>query len=221
LADANCFSIIVGLNRLNTIKLEWNPDFAYAIGLLTTDGCLSKDGRHIDLTSKDLEQLKNFKKCLGLKNKIGRKISGYSGGVSRRIQFGDINYYNFLLSIGLTPAKTHTLGELAIPDKYFRDFFRGCIDGDGNISVFRHPESRYPQLRVRLASASVAFLIWIKKKISKNTGIKTGWIEHKKDNTRVHTLIFAKDDSIKLLKYIYNDSKRYLARKYKIAKRFI
>jgi len=30
----------------------WSADFAYAVGLLTTDGSLSIDGRHINLTSK-------------------------------------------------------------------------------------------------------------------------------------------------------------------------
>jgi len=47
----------------------WSPHFAYAIGLLATDGSLSIDGRHIDFTSKDLELVKIFKKYLGLKNK--------------------------------------------------------------------------------------------------------------------------------------------------------
>ena len=35
--------------------MQWNHDFAYAIGLITTDGNLSPDGRHINLTSKDEE----------------------------------------------------------------------------------------------------------------------------------------------------------------------
>lgn len=33
--------------------VKWSPKIAYAVGLITTDGSLSKDGRHIDLTSKD------------------------------------------------------------------------------------------------------------------------------------------------------------------------
>jgi len=32
------------LGRINTV---WNHRLAYATGLLATDGCLSKDGRHI------------------------------------------------------------------------------------------------------------------------------------------------------------------------------
>jgi hypothetical protein len=38
--------------------------------------------------------------------------------------------------IGLTPAKSLTLGPLSVPDEYFADFFRGCIDGDGTMLVY-------------------------------------------------------------------------------------
>ena len=63
----------------NKIKPEWSPNFAYAMGLLATDGCMYNDGRHFDLTSKDIEQLKNFMKCLNFRVKIGKKVSGYTG----------------------------------------------------------------------------------------------------------------------------------------------
>ena len=48
------------MKPLNKVKVQWSPNFAYALGLLTTDGCLSGDGRHIDFTSQDNEQLQNF-----------------------------------------------------------------------------------------------------------------------------------------------------------------
>jgi len=46
--------IMHSLSRVSTI---WSKELAYVIGLLVTDGCLSKNGRHIDPTSKDREQL--------------------------------------------------------------------------------------------------------------------------------------------------------------------
>ena len=52
------------MKPLGKVKLEWSPEFAYAIGLLVTDGSLSKDGRHIILVSKDIEMIDNFRKCL-------------------------------------------------------------------------------------------------------------------------------------------------------------
>src|SRR3989344_7277407 len=65
------------------VKLVWSPHFAYAIGLLTADGCLSKDGRHIDLTSKDRAQIISFKKCLGIETKISLKYSGAGNELPR------------------------------------------------------------------------------------------------------------------------------------------
>ena len=64
------------MKRLNLVKIEWSPEFAYAIGLLVTDGSLSKDGRHINFSSKDLDLIETFMACLQLKNKISRKGSG-------------------------------------------------------------------------------------------------------------------------------------------------
>ena len=61
------------------INLKWRPNLAYAVGLLVTDGNLSKDGRHIIFVSKDIQQINNFNKCLGIKPKIGKTISGYKG----------------------------------------------------------------------------------------------------------------------------------------------
>src|SRR3989344_1512456 len=126
----------------NKVKIQWSPEFAYAIGLLTTDGNLSPDGRHIDFTSKDLEQLNNFMKCTSIKVKIGFKISGFTGMKTTRIQFGDINFYKFLLSIGLTPRKSKTLGAIDIPNKYFFDFLRGHFDGDGSFYSYWDPRWR-------------------------------------------------------------------------------
>ena len=208
------------MKRLSKVKIQWSQKFAYAIGLLTTDGNLSKDGRHLNMTSKERKMIATFKMCLGINNKIGRKARG--GSTLKKyfqIQFGDKNFYSFLLSIGLTPAKSKTIGKLNIPDNYFADFLRGCIDGDGSIGIFKHPESKHPQLRVRLYSASTPFLQWIKNKISRNNDIKTGWIEK---NNHISTLVYAKENSIKLLNYIYYQNvEYYLKRKYNIAKPFL
>ncbi|MBU0895403.1 MAG: LAGLIDADG family homing endonuclease, partial [Candidatus Omnitrophica bacterium] len=45
----------------------------YLVGLITSDGCLSSDGRHIDITSKDYELLEKIKMATGITNKIGSK----------------------------------------------------------------------------------------------------------------------------------------------------
>src|SRR3989344_5576389 len=110
------------MKRLNKVKILYSSKFFYAIGLLATDGNLSKDGRHLNMTSKEKEMIITFKMCLGINNKIGRKTRG--GSTVKKyfqVQFGDKNFYSYLLSIGLTPAKSKTIAQLDIPDNYFAD----------------------------------------------------------------------------------------------------
>ena len=65
-----------GVKPMGKVKCIWSAEFAYAIGLIVTDGCLSSDGRHISFVSKDKEQINNFMQCLNLKVKIGT-TAGY------------------------------------------------------------------------------------------------------------------------------------------------
>jgi hypothetical protein len=221
LAYAIGFSIIGIIYPIGKVKIEWTPKFAYAVGLLATDGNLSKDGRHMNMTSKDKEQVELFKECLGLKNKIGLKTRGGSNIKKYfQVQFGDVIFYDFLMGIGLKPAKSKTLQRLAIPTKYFADFFRGCIDGDGNINISNHPESKRPQLRIRLFSASLPFIRWILEEIHKNTDIQGGWLETSKDGS-ISRLSFGKSDSLKIFSYIYYPGVScYLDRKYSMVEKF-
>jgi len=81
---------------------------AYVVGLLATDGCLSKDRRHIILTSCDRQLVQTYLECLGrpirwtVVRKRRRKPAYYA-------QFSDVAFYDWLLSIGLTPKKSLTL----------------------------------------------------------------------------------------------------------------
>ena len=208
------------MKRLSKVSTAWSPALAYAVGLITSDGNLSKDGRHMNLTSKDEVMIITFKKCLGLQNKIGKKTRSKSRDKKYfQIQFGDKNFYEFLLSIGLMPAKSKVLGPLSIPKKYFADFLRGCIDGDGNIDIQTHPESSHPQLRIRLFSASLRFLEWTQQEIEKCVAVGGGWIE---SYPSIHRLSYGKNDSIKLFEFIYySGAEWYLERKWNLAKNFL
>jgi hypothetical protein len=198
----------------NKIAIRWSPEFAYAIGLLVTDGCLSSDGRHIELTSKDKEQMVNYMQCLGIKNKIGFK-SGYSGTRSMRVQFSDVNFYNFLFDIGLMPNKSKILEAIAIPDIYFFDFLRGDFDGDGTFYSYWDPRWRSSYMFYTVfMSASKKHILWMREKIFRRLGIKghltiTG-------KTPMYQIKYAKAESLKLLpKMYYNAGVVCLSRKRK------
>ena len=128
-------------------------------------------------------------------------------------------FYEFLVDIGLGPKKSKTLSVLKIPNEYFGDFLRGCIDGDGSMGFYSHPESKHPQLRIRLCSASMSFLEWAKSEIERIFNIKGGWIA--KMNTRIPVLSYAKRDSEKLIGILYKEPGCvYLSRKYEVVKKF-
>lgn len=187
------------------IDTTWGPNLAYAIGLLATDGCLAKDNLLIDLTSKDREQLENFSKCLGVSFNIGNKLNS-NGNKHSRIQFKNRIFYDFLLSIGLTPKKSLTMGKLAIPEKYFFDFLRGCFDGDG--SFYSYWDKRWKSSHMfylEFISASQKHIDWLQKEIQERTNAK-GHIA-KDGNGSTLQLKYAKREAIVIINKMYYNPK--------------
>jgi hypothetical protein len=95
---------------------------AYLVSLMASDSCLSRDGRHLDITSLDLEQLNNFLKVINRDLKITEKKNKHVK-TAYRIQFSHVALYDFLLEVGLAPNKSKTIEKLQIPDIYYADFF--------------------------------------------------------------------------------------------------
>jgi hypothetical protein len=193
----------IKMKRRGKVNTTWSASLAYVIGIFASDGNLSPDKRHLNVTSKDEEIVLRVKSLLKLNNKIGKKARG--GSVEKKyyvLQFGDVNFYNFLLSIGLTPAKSKTIGEISIPPAFFADFLRGCMDGDGSIGYNTHPQSRNLQWKIRLCSASPTFLEWIRTRIRTQVGIGGGTIYRLRLKS-VNTLSFGKADTRKIIKFMY------------------
>ena len=143
--------------------VRWSKDLAYLIGLIASDGYMSKDTRRISLSSNDEELIQFAAKMLPLPrihvHKTTSNISLYSTWP---------NLYNFLLSIGITPRKSVTIGRLVIPDEFFFDFLRGEIDGDGHV---RYDKGKYPEIRIY--SGSKVFIEWMPETLFRLTGIQS------------------------------------------------
>lgn len=220
--------------KLPDKNFKWTPELAYATGLIATDGCLSGDSRHIIMRSSDLELLKTFKKCLFLSNKIKRTTcNGWAKKPSYKIQFGNVQLYRWFIKIGITPRKTYTIGEIKIPDKYFLDFLRGHLDGDGSVwtykdyyNTFKNPKYIYDRLWVRFISANKNHITWLRKNIFRLINIKGRIYERKPkrndQKTSLWEIRFAKKESIKVLSRLYySPNVPCLKRKRKIATKFI
>ena len=200
------------------IELIWSDKLAYAVGLIATDGHLSIDGRHLSLTSKDIEQLNNFKKCLQLEVKISYKNSGYSG-LCPHVQFSNVKLYRWLLGIGVCQQKTKNIGKLDIPDKFFFDFLRGEYDGDGYSYAYYDPRWRSSyMIYTTFVAKNKKHLIWLEKTIYRLTGLH-GQIGF---SSRVFQLRYAKRASLELYKRMfYGKNVICLSRKKDKFKKFI
>src|SRR5665213_3288767 len=195
------------------VSLVWSPDLAYAIGLLVTDGSLSKDGRHIVFTSKDKEQIGNFMRALKIENVIGSTASGYTENRALRVQFGDVIFYRFLLDIGLMPNKSKVINKIKIPSIFFFDFLRGVFDGDG--SIYSYMDKRWRSsfmYYVSFASASPEFIQWLQVVIESHLHFR-GHITSAKGHATLQ-LKYAKADSLKLMRRMYASKRSiHLSRK--------
>jgi len=206
-----------GIKPKGKVKIEWSADFAYAIGLIVSDGCVANNGRHIFFTSKDLEQIENFKRCLRIECPITPVFSGYKDKMALRVQFGDRLFCDFLRSIGITDAKSLTIGELKIPDEFFFDFLRGEFDGDG--CTYSYWDKRWKSsfmFYLSFTSGSMDFLEWLRSEISKRTNCAGHISSHKKlgGKNPFHQLRFAKKQSLKIIgKMYYNNCTMFLSRK--------
>lgn len=210
-------------------QAAWSSDLAYAVGLMATDGNLSPDRRHLSFISKDRDLVETFRHCLGLET-TSRAIRTRTGGTHHRVQWCSRWLYDWFVAIGLTPAKSLTLRPLAVPDEFFADFFRGCIDGDGSVLVYTdryHTPKKesyvYERLYVSLVSASRPFVEWIQTVIRRLIGISgtiTG--RTKQGRNPIWTLRYAKADSVRLLEWMYySPDVPCLARKRARAERFL
>jgi hypothetical protein len=209
--------------------LEWTTDLAWVVGLIATDGNLSRKPGRIAIMSNDTGMLELVRQRLGLRAAITPHRGGY-GHRCHRIVWSSRRFYDWLLDIGLTPAKSLTLGPLAVPDEYFRDFFRGCVDGDGSILTYvdryntsKHPSYVYTRLYVSMVSASFLFIDWLRAaiqrlaKLSGDVGLRKSPGRHD-----IWRLRYAKRESLALLRWIYYaPDVACLARKQQVAAPFL
>lgn len=185
---------------------NWSHAIAYSVGLIASDGCLQKDGRHIDLTSKDVCQLENF--CCSINKHLAIKPKLNSmGQTSFRVQFSDVAYYDFLLAAGLMPNKSLRLSRMEIPDVFYPDFLRGVFDGDGTVYGYR--DTRWKNSFMYYTafwSASKQFLTYLQETNLRLIGMQGASFRTGK---KAAGLTYAKRDSYLLYKAMYAHADLY------------
>lgn len=184
----------------------WSSELAYCVGLIASDGSLSKDGRHIDFTSKDIELINTYRSILFPMAAVGHKKNG-RGMLAFRVQVSDTGLYDFLLQVGLTPNKSKTIAALNVPEEWYADFLRGYFDGDG--TTYNYIDKRWKSsfmYYIELASASQAFLLWMRSRNMARVGVGAGYLRPATVGTRVAALVYAKRDTNLLYDFMYYKS---------------
>jgi hypothetical protein len=196
--------------RTDVTQRGWCVETAYVVGLIATDGNLERRKPVITIVSRDITLLDTVRHCLRLRTLIRRH--GDDGGRSyHRLSWYDRSLYQWLRQVGLTPAKSLTLSPLHIPDEYFADFFRGCIDGDGSILVYTdryHADTCdryiYERLYLSIVSASYAFIDWLQATVYRLTHAEGSMTVRTRAGAHsAWTLRYSKTESIRLLNWMY------------------
>jgi intein/homing endonuclease len=217
--------------NLNVFKTK-NDLFYYLLGAFITDGNVyfakNKKGTQVSLTSKDVDWLAIINSIISSNNLLVKKKNNCSVLRMFSPEIGAILHKN-----GCIPNKSLIVKLPKIPKKYFKDFLRGCIDGDGSISlqekrvVKPYKTYIYKVPTCYLGSASKKFIDDISLNLNR-LGFKHYIIKLQPKNRKlrdtiitskrpIYRILFNGTDCYKFLTWIYCPDKIAMPRKFKIA----
>jgi hypothetical protein len=192
--------------------IKWSPEFAYAMGLLATDGAIVR-GRTISFPSADRELVEHVLRCLRKKNTIS-EFRTETGNIAYRTQIGDVALCRWLPTIGIMPRKSLVLGPIDVPDGLLVHLLRGLLDGDGSIinkraraDTKRSQTYYWEYLRTCFLSASRGHIVWLRDRIHAAFGLEgyVAFARARDESAEMYTLRFGKRASLQLLPLIYAD----------------
>ena len=212
-------TISEGVRRLSIDEKAFsqiNENSAYWVGFLMADGCIGKNGTRISLrlASKDKKHIYKFRKFLNGGQQV-RKIlpakcfkNSMSTG-SYVYEVSSKNLCNDLARFGVLPRKSFTAEVIGL--EYNRDFWRGCIDGDGSIGFVKSKTAKSGILPVICFCGGIQIVSQFRKfctticpeisaKINKHKNIYTINIGGKRAKT--------------IVRILYKNSNTFLDRKY-------
>jgi len=191
---------------------NWSREMAYVLGLITTDGCISKSGT-IALSINDKDLLEKVRQVMGSEHKICR--SNHQEGLYC-FHFTRPRLVKDLAGLGILPRKSLNVKFPAVPDAFLKDFVRGVFDGDG--SVYFETRSKCYPLRSTFVSSSQEFIEKLEL-VLQQMGLPERVIHRQRTKNGTHFKIrYSHKDSRKLFNIMYYGdigNTIFLERKYK------
>lgn len=201
------------LNRNAFASIETEED-AYILGFITADGYLSeaRNSVAIKLNSRDEDILIKISNYLGYNGEIKHTQHQQTHNTLSSVLFCSSQLIKNLKQYGLHRQKS--LQETFctdIPDHLTRHYIRGLIDGDGFIkqSVKGIGLCGSENITTNVAK----YLI---QELNLNIPLKI----RREGESDLHRMEFSGNNAVKIMKYLYEDSRIYLDRKYELAKRY-
>lgn len=186
---------------------------AYWLGFIFADGTINSSpiregvksiyGFELSLGIKDLKHLEKFKKFIGYNKDL------LVDNNRCRFSIANKHFWTTLNNLGCTPNKSLTLRFPNILENLIRHFIRGYFDGDGCIT-------RYVNIHTVTPRATVLGTIDMLNNITKYSDTTASLRHDKRHSKEIFHLDWNKENSIKFINYIYNNSTIYLDRKYKL-----
>lgn len=208
------------------------PEALYWVGFLYADGSIEKNVPTVGvaLAEVDKTHLEKFNQFLGgqlhitecTPKKQDMTLKGridYSGRMFR-VKVADRKLYDRLKELGFTSNKTHVI----VPHellKHSRDFWRGCVDGDGWISLSNSQGANhgiegakvytYPKIGLCGNKATITEFL----KFIEMNGIvcKSGVKKAPRENS-LYSMDSTSKPAVAIMNLLYKDSVTYLDRKY-------
>ena len=200
-----CKKYNVDENYFDVINTE---DKAYFLGLMYADGNVSKSGNmcKISLQEQDVDILEKFKTYIKSNQPLyfEKPKTEHWSNTYRLCMYNKI-FKNGLIKNGCVPKKSLVLkfptGD-QVPNHLLKHFIRGYFDGDGHITKYGASS----------VVSSKNFIENLQLNLS-NIGINS-YIRDCKNPLTKRLIISKKENSLKFLEMIYDNSTVYLNRKY-------
>ena len=180
---------------------------AWCLGLMFSDGNVSKSKAEIWLCMSDLDVIEKFRSCIQSESKIHKHPKkDESNKQLYRLVFTSHPIKADLIRHGCTPAKSMTLKyPVELNTGYERHFIRGIFDGDGSVTV----TSKTKQASI---AGTVDIVEWIHVVLNHN-GIGSS-IFVLKSGTAILSLHTKSNNLIKFREYLYSGATLWMDRKF-------
>lgn len=210
-----------GGRKLYSTRLDffetWTHNGAYMLGLLASDGSISRSERTITFKSADLELTESVHRLLGGDPK--RPIYVDEPGPNKRyyrVLICSTKMVRDLIHLGITPHKTFSLKWPDIPREFIASFCSGVLNGDGCIYFKQRQGSSRTRIMVIIAMCAEHFMANLVRTIAQELGFQGSFRSYKPSNPNWHTTYrFSIEglNAIKFLKWIYSSPCPHLQRK--------